>query len=171
MPQKTIFSDILIILAVFALIFMGYATYSMNAKAQNYIKQEVGKTKVGMDNELYAVVDSLEKALIERSKLKFYANTDPLDLTKVIVKIPPEIMEKQEKEMEQQERKHLLKKNELKLNATIISKQGNSAVFFYKGKNIRLKEGDKIDNKKIISITDGSVIVNENGVKKVYTTK
>ena len=171
MPQKTIFSDILVILAVFALIFMGYSTYSMNAKAQNYIKRQTGKTKVGMDNELSAVVDSLEKALIERSKLKFYANTDPLDLTKVIVKIPPEIIEKQEKEMEQQERKHLLKKNELKLNATIISKQDNSAVFFYKGKNIRLKEGDKIDNKKVISITDGSVIVNENGVKKVYTTK
>ena len=172
MPQKTIFKDILLVLAILCLLFVAYTTYSMNNKVNNYIEKEAETVEViGMGNELSAVVDSLEQALLERSKLKFYARTDPLDLTKIIVNIPAEVLAIQEKEMKEKEKKSLIRKSELKLNATLISSEGNSAIFYYNGKNIRVKEGESVDNKKIKSITDGSVVVVENGVKKVYTTK
>lgn len=171
MQQKTIFKDVLAVLAVFSLLFMGYYTYHLINHSKSYIAKEAEAAEVGMGQELSGIVDSLEYALVERTQLQYYSKIDPLNLMKILVIESPELLEWYEQSKEAKEKEKLKDRDELKLTATILGEDQKKAIFLDGEKYVSVRVGATINNRKVLKIEDGSVVVEENGKQKTYTIK
>lgn len=146
MPQSRLLTDILALLIVGLIIYMGYRIERTYRELRSEkINQEM--TATGMDDQLATTVQQLETELAARQNYNYNQQNDPMDATKII----PFDFSDLYKYREMMEKQKVMR-----LSCTIID-ANPSAIVKYMGRSHILHIGEEIDGKKVVEITQKAV--------------
>tara|TARA_B100001250_G_C19521626_1_gene666284 strand:+ start:58 stop:540 length:483 start_codon:yes stop_codon:yes gene_type:complete len=81
--RENLLWKIVLIIALFAIIYNGYILYNMNNES-TYLWEKYEKEDIGTDKKLQNKVERLEKSLQDKKEFKFKMKQNPSDLSAVI---------------------------------------------------------------------------------------
>jgi hypothetical protein len=144
---------------VFALLFFVFRTIMVGLEARKALALEMPRD-MGMNEELLAKVDTLERDIARRSSYEVELARDPLKLSAVM-----DIRDRGASE------EFIEKHRRMRLSATIISPHQKSAVIKYRSKSYVVGVGDTLSDHRIVRIDKKTAVLEHDGKEVVLVNR
>jgi type II secretory pathway component PulC len=142
----------LTIALVFALLYVVFRTVMTGLEARKALSLEIPRD-MGMNEELLAKVDTLERDIARRSNYEVELVRDPLKLSAVM-----DIRDRGAAAKE-----FIEKHRRMRLSATIIAPNKKSAVIKYRSKSYVLGVGDTLSDHRVVRIDKKTAVLEHDG--------
>ena len=157
MERRTrFFWSLAIMFGVVVILWQFISLRSINER-RDYYYEAAARTTIGTDEELEAVINSLEANLEARSQFTFDLRNNPMKLNKVVF-------------MTDDYGRLIagVQSNVIRVSGLYMNFNPPRATAEYQGKEYSLKVGESIGNEKVIRITQDGIVTLKEGKNKFY---